>query len=182
MVYLKSLFSFYFLIITLTPAFSTENLGECQALMGQPITSLTTHDLLHHLFVDFNQVDARERQLEFKAEEIDLENGTIIFKNPRLNNRAISFYRSECVEKKKNFLGYEICQRIGQTPIAKSLCEQLGLSSDESNEGESEIVRSNSEPFSYQYSEGEWHSLRLFSALAPPIRYPRLKTLTCKYI
>ncbi len=178
----KRLLVLFYLVLRASEALSSESLGICHGKTGHSITPLTTTDILHHLFVNFNRTDVKEKMLKFRAESIDLKDGTIIFSNPRLNERTISYYRNDCLEKKKNFLGLEICQKIGQTSVAKKLCEQLGLIPHESIEGELEVVRSSKEPFSFQYNEGEWHSMRLYSALAPPIRYPRLKTLTCKYL
>lgn len=148
----------------------------------KPLLPVTTNDLLMHLFVDFHQTDDQSRELKFSTEDIQLIDGKIIFTNPRLNGRVISFERSDCTESKRNLFGMDVCQKIEPTPVAATLCQQLGLSPDSQQEGSSKVVRSSQEPLTYKYSDGQWYSLRLYSVLAPTIRFQKLQSFSCQYL
>ena len=140
-------------------------------------TPMSVDDILQSLFVNFSEQDSKGRKLAFKSKPIKLEAGAITFNDPRFNGRVINFNESNCAQTKKNIFGYEICQEMASKEIAASLCAQLGLG--EAIRSESEVVKSTKEAFNYMYSEGKWESLRMYSALAPPIKFIRLKSITC---
>ena len=143
---------------------------------------ITVDGLLENLFTQFEALDRYGKKIKFHAESIKLENNEIIFENPRLNKRVISYQYSICKRSKKNFFGYEICQELEAVEVADKLCRELGLSgaSEAQKNTGGEVVTNTNEPFSYQYQEGKWESLKLWSALAPRIRHTRLKTLRCR--
>lgn len=145
-------------------------------------TPITTDDILLNLFVNFKHTDNRDQKIKFKAKPVTLKDGVITFEDPRFNGSAISDFTSRCVRSKKNFIGYEVCQEQEVYSVAQELCQQLGLAG--SADGEEavipETVSSNKEPYSFKLDSGKWHRLRLSSALAPRIRFSRIKSLSCK--
>lgn len=179
---------FTLLLLTLSPLATadqgtTDSAGaSCRMSEEFLKTPITTDDILLNLFVNFKHTDQRGQKIKFKAKPVTLKDGVITFEDPRFNGSAISDFTTRCIRSRKNFIGYEVCQEQEVYSAAADLCQQLGLAGVASGENAavSETVSSNREPYSFKLEAGKWHRLRLSSALAPRIRFTRLKSLSCR--
>lgn len=177
---LKFLFISFIFILSTGSGRTEESVGNVcklpQEFLKEPITP---ENLLINLFVRFNHDNKKGKKMKFTAKPVALAGGVITFDDPRLDGVVINDKLSKCKTLKKNIFGYEVCQEMEVYSIADNFCKQLGLEGAV-GEGTREVVRSTKESYNYTYSEGKWDKLRLHSMLAPPIKFSRLKSVSCK--
>ncbi len=176
-----------FLISPFTRAESSKSESEnmCLADANSLDTGDVFSDYLLMLYVDFNDQDKKDtkgRSLRFTPEKIELEGNHLHFTNPKINGELIHAYQSTCMERAKNFLGYEVCRDRALQSIASTLCSQLGLDAPDQEFGGTTYINSDTLRHDRYYSleeNGDWYK-QYNSMLAGRSRFPTLHTFSCK--
>ncbi len=119
----------------------------------------------------------------FTAKYISEENGSLIFNNPRIDNKPILDTTTACIEYKENILGYEICQQLKSIDIRNLLCTKLGLKfSDNTVYHGIGYHGPTRHPIAYRYNteSDQWYYLRLGSNLVSTRSYTAILNLKCR--
>lgn len=122
-----------------------------------------------------------KRSESFSVESTYVEGRTLHFKSPRLKARAIDPYTSICLESKRNFFGRDVCQLHGFLSIGDILCESLGLVVPDSENDQTQGIRSSSSEHIgvYRYDGDEFSYMRTASMLVGRTSFNVLNTVSC---